>query len=192
MPDISFPNWFASTEAQKNFTEFLTPFAGKEELQFLQLGAFTGDASVWLCENILTGNLSTLIDVDTWEGSDEEAHKAMDFAEVEAVYDRKTERFDNITKFKTKTFDFLRRTPNEIFDFIYVDADHTAVGTLLDAELSWPTLKEGGILAFDDYEWSDGKGDAYRPMPGINTFLDRHQNELHVIHRGWQLWVVKK
>ena len=67
-----YPNWFEQT-AQYNFEAFLTPLAGKDDLRFLQLGAYTGDASVWMAQNILTGSDCILIDVDTWEGSQEEA-----------------------------------------------------------------------------------------------------------------------
>ena len=186
-----FPNWFAAM-AQNNFTELLTRIANKPELQFLQLGAFTGDASVWLLDNILTDKDSHLTDVDTWLGSNEEAHHSMDFNQVEQVYDDKLKNYTNVTKFKGKTLDFLRQAPLDYYDFIYIDADHTAIGTLLDAELSWVCLKSGGILAFDDYEWSDGTGDANRPMPGINSFIERHKEELFVVCKNWQLWVVKK
>lgn len=188
---VEFPNWFASTPALKNFEKLLKPFKGHSDLQFLQLGAFTGDASVWLLENILTDQSSHLTDVDTWQGSDEDEHHKMNFKDVESVYDYKTRGFKNLTKFKGTTIEWLKAAPFDYYDFIYIDADHTATGVLLDAELSWLCLKPGGVIGFDDYEWSDGKGDAFRPMPGINSFLDRHSKELKVIHKDWQLWIVK-
>lgn len=188
---VTFPNWFASTPAIKNFEEILRSFAGKPDLKFLQLGAFTGDASVWLLDNILTDPTSHLTDVDTWQGSDEEEHHKMNFVDVESAYDFKTKKYNNLTKYKGTTMSFLRQAPLDYYDFIYIDADHTAIGTLLDAELSWLCLKTQGVLAFDDYEWSDGRGDAFRPMPGINSFLDRHEKELVLLQRNWQLWVLK-
>jgi predicted O-methyltransferase YrrM len=188
---VEFPNWFASTPAQENFEKLLHPFKGHTDLQFLQLGAFTGDASVWLLDNILTDPSNHLTDVDTWQGSDEEEHHKMNFSDVESAYDYKIRGYKNLTKFKGSSIEWLKAAPLDYYDFIYIDADHTAVGVLLDAELSWLCLKPGGVIAFDDYEWSDGKGDAYRPMPGINTFVDRHKNELTIIHKDWQLWVVK-
>jgi len=45
--EMEYPNWFKQI-AQDNFEQFLTPLAGKPDLNFLQLGVFTGDASVWL------------------------------------------------------------------------------------------------------------------------------------------------
>jgi hypothetical protein len=83
-----FPNWFAAT-AQKNFAELLLRISDKPDLKFLQLGAFTGDASIWLLNNVLTQEGSHLTDVDTWLGSDEKAHHEMDFNQVEQVYDEK-------------------------------------------------------------------------------------------------------
>ena len=51
-----YPNWFEYV--RPNFEEFLTPLAGRDDQRFLQLGVFTGDASVWLCNNVLTGKHS--------------------------------------------------------------------------------------------------------------------------------------
>jgi len=44
---------------------------------------------VWLYNNVLRGTDSVLVDVDTWEGSDEVAHHALDWGTVESVYDAK-------------------------------------------------------------------------------------------------------
>jgi predicted O-methyltransferase YrrM len=116
----------------------------------------------------------------------------MDFDRIFEFYRDRTSKYNpRLGWFRGTTMEFLRYD-EEQYDFIYIDADHTAVGVLLDAELSWDLLRPKGILAFDDYQWSDGKGDAYRPMPGINSFLDRHKNELDVVHSGWQLWVIKR
>ncbi len=194
---VDYPNWFAQA-AQYNFEEYLKEYAGKDNLRFLQLGAFTGDASVWLLENILTGKYSELIDVDTWEGSDEEAHESMDFDDVYKTY------FSKISKYKKRfnirrctTFDFLLaqygpdRPLGEHFDFIYIDADHTTVGVLLDAELSWPLLKSGGILAFDDYEWGSHLPLHLRAKPGIDLFLLRHEGQYDLLVKNNQAWIRK-
>jgi hypothetical protein len=53
----------------------------------------------------------------------------MDFNQVEQVYDEKLKNYTNVTKFKGKTLDFLRQAPLDYYDFIYIDADHTAIGT---------------------------------------------------------------
>ena len=189
-----YPNWFAQT-AQFNFEAFLTPLAGKDDLRLIQLGAFTGDASVWIAENILTGNHSWLIDVDTWEGSDEPDHETMDFDDVYTTYKNKLEPYkDRVKHFKCSTMwhlQYSRKDP--CYDFVYVDADHTTVGVLIDAELSWQHLKSGGIMAFDDYTWGHESGDPrLAPQVGIDLFLHRHQLEIELLTKNTQVWIKKR
>ena len=187
-----YPNWFAQT-AQHNFEAFLTPLAGQDDLKFLQLGVYTGDASVWLADNILTGLGCWLIDVDTWEGSDEPDHETMDFDDVYETYKTKTKMYKTIKHFKSTTTWFLtsvRKDPD--YDFIYVDADHTTVGVILDAELAWPQLKSGGIMAFDDYTWGHASGDPrLAPQVGIDLFLHRHLGDYELLAKNNQVWVRK-
>ena len=189
-----YPNWFKQT-AQPNFEQHLLPLAGQDNLRFLQLGAYTGDASVWLLENILTGKGSSLIDVDTWEGSKEVAHEDMDFDDVYETYKNKISPYlKHLLVLRSSTFSVLVYDINyqqEEFDFIYVDADHTTVGVLLDAELSWPLLKSGGIMAFDDYTWGDHYPMHQRPKPGIDLFLLRHSGEYDVLAVNLQYWIRK-
>jgi len=188
-----YPNWFNIT-AKHNFGTFLTPLAGKEKLNFLQLGAFTGDASVWMAKYIVTGDSSILFDVDTWQGSDEPDHETMDFDDVYATYKAKVKPYNKILWKQTDTVSFLT-SYNYLkdYDFIYIDADHTTVGVLLDAELSWLILKSGGIMAFDDYTWGHASGDPrLAPQVGIDLFLHRHQLDIELLTKNTQVWIRKK
>lgn len=202
MTTTKYPNWFAQT-AQHNFEQFLTPLAGQDNLRFLQLGVYTGDASVWLLDNVLIGDGCKLFDVDTWMGSNEEIHKGMDFA---GIYNLYLDRVGfNTIWHRDTTFNYLTRgveldkerhfsSHQECrFDFIYVDADHTTVGVLLDAELSWPLLKSGSIMAFDDYTWGHESGDPrLAPMVGIDLFLHRHSGDYELLAKNTQLWIRKR
>lgn len=187
---MEYPNWFAQS-AQYNFEPLLQRFIGEDNLAFLQLGAYTGDASVWMLDNILTGNESHLHDVDTWQGSDELAHESMNFNEVYDIYLDKTKSKGRICHHRETTVEFLKKTTEE-FDFIYIDADHTTVGVLVDAELSWPLLKSGGLMAFDDYTWHHHTGDPrLEPKVGIDLFLHRHTGEYEVLAVNDQVWIEK-
>lgn len=200
MTATEYPNWFAQT-AQHNFEAFLTPLAGKDNLRFLQLGVYTGDASEWLLDNILTGDKCRLIDVDTWMGSEEEVHKGMDFA---GIYNLYLDRVGNNTIWHRKTtFEYLVHhyeydhknyfEPGQKLDFIYIDADHTTVGVILDAELAWPQLKSGGIMAFDDYTWQHHTGDPrLAPQVGIDLFLHRHELDYQLLTKNHQVWIRKR
>ncbi len=188
-----YPNWFAQS-AQYNFEQFLTPLAGQEGLRFLQLGVFTGDASVWLFENILTGKDSWLDDVDTWQGSDESVHSEIDFNDVHMVYRRKVQGYKVYPYMKSTIEYFTEEIFGDAkFHFIYIDADHTTVGVLLDAELAWRQLESGGIMAFDDYTWVHESGDPrLAPMVGIDLFLHRHEGDYELLAKNTQVWIRKR
>ena len=188
-----YPNWFAPS-AQHNFEQFLIPLAGVDNLHFMQLGAYTGDASVWMAQNILTSSSCMLMDVDTWQGSNEIAHEEMDFNDVRKTYLAKVVPFPVIESYIGTTVDFLTEFSDKgAYDFIYIDADHTTVGVLLDAELSWPKLKSGGIMAFDDYTWHHDSGDPrLEPRVGIDLFLHRHLGNYELLASNNQVWIKKK
>jgi len=190
-----YPNWFAKS-AIDNFATYLIQDTGLPNLNYLQLGSFTGDASVWLLENILTGQGSRLTDVDTWQGSDEDEHKSMDFDDVYETYKKKLEPYyDRILALKSDTVTALIHDLNysgNQYDFIYIDADHTTVGVLLDAELSWPLLKSGGIMAFDDLTWGADLPPSQSPKAGILLFAERHRDEFDLVVANTQYWIKKK
>jgi len=189
MPN-KYPNWFKQT-AEDNFKTQLTPFAGKFNLRFLQIGAFTGDATVWLVDNILTQANSVLDDVDIWTGSDEEIHKSMDWADIERVYDSRIALRPNVIKYKMYSKEYLCSMEKVTFDFIYIDGDHTLKGVLQDALLGWKLLKPGGIIAFDDYLWTDPRGIEYQPGLAIDTFVGIVKNNSEVLISNSQVWLKK-
>jgi hypothetical protein len=185
-----YPNWFEMT-AKGNFESQLMPLAGKLGLRFLQVGAFTGDASAWLVDNILTQKNSILEDVDTWAGSDEAEHETMDWSDVERTYDSRIAFRPNVIKYKMDSREFLRSIEEPTFDFIYIDGDHTAEGVLQDAVLSWRLLKPGGIMAFDDYLWEDPRGIEFQPGWSIDTFIGAVKEESEVLLSNSQVWLRK-
>ena len=186
-----YPNWFLGG-ASTNFNAHLAHLAGKDNLHFLQVGAYTGDASKWLLDNILTGNNCTLTDVDTWQGSDEGAHHVINWQDVESVYDAKLSVYSTVFKHKMTSDEFFAKHPDKQYDFVYVDADHTAHAAYTDGINGWHVLKINGILAFDDYTWGDGLPDqTLAPRPGIDKFLDEHAGQYQLINMGSQVWIRK-
>ena len=190
-----YPNWFAKS-AIDNFATYLIQDTGLPNLNYLQLGAYTGDASVWLLDNILTGQGSRLTDVDTWQGSDEEEHKSMDFNDVYETYKKKLMPYqERLLALRSDTVTALINDLNyqgNEYDFIYVDADHTTVGVLLDAELGWRLLKSGGIMAFDDLTWGEHLPPSQSPKAGILLFAERHRSEFDLVVANTQYWIKKK
>jgi len=184
-----FPNWFVGQ--QYNFENNLSEFKGLPNLKFLQIGAYTGDASVWLLDNILTDPSSTLIDIDTWKGSDEDEHKKISFDKVHAYYTERTKKYGNLLSIKSKS-EYVLPNLNQVYDFIYIDGDHTARAVAMDAEESWKILKPSGILAFDDYLWGQDLPEYLTPKPAIDNFLDKYSGTYDILSKDYQFWIMKK
>ena len=192
MTTNNLPNWFAN-DGEANFRKVLTPELKGRPARLLQIGSYAGDASLWLYENLLKDSEAFLVDVDTWEGSDEVAHKQLNWSTVEDVYDVKTRqaRLDRkILKVKT-TSDAFFKNNREFYDFIYIDGDHTAYGVIKDAVNAYEWLNIGGIIAFDDYDWRGGTGPADRPRMAIDAFLEIYRDKVEILLKGYQCWVRK-
>jgi predicted O-methyltransferase YrrM len=180
------PNWF-SCYAEQYFGLCLPrSFLGEDAPRFLQIGAFTGDASLWILRNIPR---ASLVDVDTWTGSpDEREHAGFDWSDVEATYDVKVAPFaDRVTKVKMSSTDYLR-SESGLFDFVYIDGDHTAPAVLSDAVLSFPLLKPGGLIAFDDYLWRPGGGgpETRAPRLAVDAFEACNREQIIPVYGGEQ------
>lgn len=184
-----YPDWF--TWQSKNFINHLNKYRGAPNINFLQIGAYTGDASVWMLENVLTNKSSLLVDVDTWRGSEESIHKTFDWVKLESFYDERMSKFSNVKKYKGTSFSYLTSCSLE-FDFIYIDGDHTSDGVYDDAILSFPLLKDGGIMAFDDYLWKhDSKNTELEPKMGIDKFLKDNEKDIQILINEYQVWIKK-
>jgi len=194
-----YPNWFVEGGGEWYFKKHLLPWLkelNEQPIAVLQIGAYTGDASVWLLDNLLGGHPdSFLTDVDTWKGSDEEIHHSLDWADIETTYDSKIKKYGyKVKKFKLFSDDFFRLVGMLDFkyDFIYVDGDHTAKSVLKDGINALEMCAPGGIVAFDDYLWRSGKEATYDPYPAIDALLVAYADKFEVIEKDVQVWVKHK
>jgi hypothetical protein len=185
----TYPNWF---ESQKyNFENHLRPLAGKPNLKFLQIGVFTGDASMWLCENILTDKTSWLYDVDTWAGSDEIKHEPLNFDKVFEFYEERIATLKSTVRLRMTSDEYFAGKNEIKFDFIYIDGDHTAEQVAKDAKNAWLLLKPGGIMAFDDYLWGQDMSPELTPKPAIDNFLSEYAGRYWLLSQDYQVWIQK-
>jgi hypothetical protein len=129
-----------------NFEKYLFKFINKPNLMFLQIGAYTGSASLWLVKNILTSNSSKLYDVDVWDEKDE----FWGFDCLEKIYDEKTKKYKKIIKHKKESKLFFKNN-KIIFDFIYIDGSIKKNNTYNDIKNSFYFLKNNGLIIVDDY-----------------------------------------
>jgi len=187
-----YPNWFEKTTAKTYFIRNLMPLAG-QQIDCLQIGAYTGDATQWLFDNVLTHPESTLTDVDPWTGSDEPVHKTLDWTSVEETYlNRHKEKIESgrLKVFKGTSDEFFSSEDGKRgFHFIYIDGNHEAAQVLKDGLNSIYRTGIGSIVAFDDYLWTLGKGLWADPKPAVDAIYYCHSNKFEIIDKGTQVWL---
>ena len=104
---------------------------------------------------------------------------------------------DRIRAIKGNSADVLMNMikQNEMFDFIYVDGSHKCLDVAIDLCLSWKLLRNGGIMAIDDYLYSLETNSETNvleyPFHAVNHFLDSHKNELTVLEIGYRVFVLR-
>lgn len=183
---MEYPNWFKQTNASQNFERHLLPLKDKP-IKCLQIGAFTGDASKWLLDEVLTHPDSCLVDVDTWQGSEEKIHKEFDFNDVYKIYQTKVSKYKNVISICSTSDEFFKNNKNK-FDFVYIDGDHRTFSVMKDLINSYYALNLNGIIACDDYQWSEGTGLFYEPRIAVDAFFNMTRGLFDVIEIGWQVW----
>jgi hypothetical protein len=130
----------------KNINNYLNNFMNKPNLNFLQIGAYSGETSVWILKNILKNKSSKLYDVDIWN----ENSNAWGDKNIEISYDQNIKNYTNVIKNKILSDDFFK-TNTLFFDFIYVDGGIETNQTYKDIKNSFNFLKTDGLMIVDDY-----------------------------------------
>jgi SAM-dependent methyltransferase len=158
---------------------------GKPKISYLEIGLYEGRSAIWVLENILTDPSAHLTGIDIFPGNVKQRwlHNLA-----------QTGRSSQATTLTGYSQKILRQLPSLSFDIIYIDGSHTGYDVLADAVLAWDLLKPGGVLIFDDYRWRRGKElpADLKPGPAIDSFITMYRDFLTVIHRCYQLMLVKK
>jgi len=166
-----------------NWEKLLETYKGKPFVRYLEVGVFEGRSALWMLENILTHPTAHATAVDIFLGDLEKRFRDNL---------QRSGRSQQVTVLKGDSKEVLRGLPMSSYDIIYIDGSHLARNVLADAVLSWPLLKPGGLLIFDDFLW---KLNEYpfelRPRAAIEFFISLYQSHLEVIHTSWQMIVRK-
>ncbi|HJP93373.1 MAG TPA: class I SAM-dependent methyltransferase [Pyrinomonadaceae bacterium] len=182
----------------KTWEKHLSRFAHQPDLEFLEIGSFEGGSACWLLKNILTDKSSRLTCIDTFDFAGQGSYYFQDEgSESMTIEDRfdfnikQTGSAHKVRKLIGSSQEVLRGLPFSTYDFIYIDGSHKASNVLEDAVLSWPLLKKGGLLTFDDYEWNGDPDPLNCPGIAINAFLNIFETHYVIIHKSYQLTIEK-
>lgn len=146
----------------------------------LELGSFEGRSAIWFLQNILDHPEARLTCVDGWWSKETYTRFLSNIMQADVLMRCEYRRGD--------THAMLRGMRGS-YDFVYIDADHKAHAVMQDGCMAWRNIRQGGIIIFDDYEWTDGKN--IPPKIGIDGFLAAYAGQYELLHKGWQVIIRK-
>ena len=170
-------DWF--THNIPIWQQHLQQFAGIPEFKVVEIGSFQGMSACWLLDNILTHPRAQITCIDLY------------FQEHFKGNIAKTGAGDRVIPLEGYSQDLLVDLNSEYYDIAYVDGCHKPSSALQDAILSWRLVKVGGLMIFDDYEFTFPDSPEQDTKIGIDLFLEMFASQLEVVHKGYQL-IVKK
>lgn len=179
-----------TSQNYQTWSKILAPFVNQPGLKFLEIGSFEGRSAAWFLDNILTHPMSSMICIDTFDGSAE--HAGM--PQVPELYQRFTKNMerhkDKVIVKRGMSYDVLRAmTPGEL-DLVYIDGSHDPADVLTDGVLAWPLVRSGGLIIFDDYWWAPAPGRP-GPMVAVDGFLASFAARCEVKLKDYQVIIVK-
>ncbi|MEG4021928.1 tetratricopeptide repeat protein [Microcoleus sp. S13C4] len=157
----------------------LQEFTGIADFQVVEIGSFQGMSACWLLDNILTHPTAKITCIDLY------------FQEHFKGNIVKTGAGDRVIELEGYSQDLLINLASEYYDVAYIDGCHKPTSALQDAILSWRLVKVGGLMIFDDYEFTFPDSPEQDTKIGIDVFLEMFGRQLEVVHKGYQL-IVKK
>lgn len=172
----------------------------------LEVGSYEGASTIYLIDRLASTGPLEIHCVDTWEGGVEHVGQ-VDMRSVEARFLHNTRQAidaapNPIDLRLHKGYSdvclarLLAQGAADYFDFVYIDGSHQAPDVLCDAVLGFKLLRPGGVIAFDDYLWSEnlpqGKDPLRCPKPAIDAFVNLYFRKLTVLSAPlYQLYVQK-
>ncbi len=171
------------SQAAPIWNKYLNAFAGQPDLQILEIGSFEGCSALWFLSNIATHPTATVTCIDPFYRLG-----------GEPLFDhniRVSGQASRVIKLKGPSEAVLPALASHTYAIIFIDGSHRACNVLTDAVASWPLLRNGGILIFDDYEWQPELPATERPQLAIDLFVAAFAGRIEVLHQGWQVLIRK-
>jgi predicted O-methyltransferase YrrM len=178
--------------------------------RILEIGSFEGASSCYLIDTLSRGKSIELHCVDTWEGGVEHQDGGGAQSDMSGVERR---FLDNIRLASDRAAHpvslHVHKGRSDImmakllaegfechFDFVYIDGSHQAPDVLCDAVLGFRLLRDGGVIAFDDYLWHEslpyGVDPIRCPKPAIDAFTNLYCRKLAIMPlSSYQLYARK-
>lgn len=171
--------YFISSELK----QFLDGYEDKSKFKMvLEIGSYEGIFSCYAAVKFA----DIVHTVDPFDVSDEGTRMT---SRTESVFHYNIARCPSGQKIipHKKTSNLFFENNNIQFDFIYVDGSHDPGQTYKDLNNSFKFCNSGGMIWVDDY------GSNYKNLhEKIDEWLDENKSNIEIIHKQYQVGMIKK
>ena len=146
------------------------------DARWLEIGSYEGRSALWTLKHVLNPS-SKITCVDPW------------WPEYEKTFNSNLARHTKrLTKLKGNSQNILKTLPSESFHGIYIDGSHDEPDVLHDTIEAWRLAKPEAVIVFDDYASTKYPG----VRPAIDAFLKQPGIHFEILHKKWQVILLKK
>ncbi|MCU0569808.1 MAG: tetratricopeptide repeat protein [Oculatellaceae cyanobacterium Prado106] len=164
--------------------QYLRPYIRQPNLQFLEIGSYQGMSTCWFLDQILSHETARLTCIDP----DYQPEFAINLDRNGVNHN---DTVGKLTQLTGRSDEILPTLDDAAYDVMYVDGCHWADYVRHEATLAWRLLKPGGLMIFDDYQWSDPNYPGQDTQIGIDAFLATVHDQFEVVHQGYQIIIQK-
>lgn len=174
-------NWF---KAEELYDRMVAKARGKLDTRFVELGAHLGRSACYMAEAMIAAGVT--VDFTTVDRFADARIEERCRANLEPYVTR------GLLKIvKSDSARFAADYPGSV-DFVFIDAAHDYESVKADIEAWWPKVKEGGIIAGDDFwvrEFSQAPWAAsYYPIwRAVHSGPFGGEYDV-MVRRGWAMW----
>jgi predicted O-methyltransferase YrrM len=157
-----------------------------ENSHFVEVGCFFGRSTCFMAQLIKNKRRHISLDVvDTFEGSPEHRSLLQGRSFYEAFLDNMRDAgvLGMLTVKKARSEEAARDYADSSLDFVYLDAAHDYHSVARDIDAWLPKIKNGGILAGDDYHPS---------WPGVIDAVNTKLGQDRIEPIAYAQWLYRK
>ena len=208
MENFKFTNTWFNDAAKQQWEKLISQIKPK---RILEIGSYEGASTCYLIQKLAQENSIEIHCIDAWniEMGDDTDYKHygsnVDMSAVESRFRQNTKlAIEKVSKkvdlVVHKGFSddqlskLLSNGKKNYFDFIYIDGSHLGPDVLCDAVLSFRLLKIGGVMAFDDYLFSQGGSKNLTDIPklAIDSFVNLYSEKISMFNApAYQIYIKK-
>ncbi len=143
-----------------------------------EIGVWKGDFSNLILDIASPKKLHL---IDPWEFQSEFSERmyggsvAKSQRDMDLIYEDvkgRFSKFPNVILNKGKSEKVLQEFPDRYFDWVYIDGNHYYEYVLKELQICFSKVKDGGIIAGDDYTW--GAKDGFPVKRAVEEFIDKN------------------